>query len=198
MIRINLLPYREEARQARRKQFDVLLVLSLVAGAVIVVLGYLLLDQLVSAQQGRNDYLNREITVLDGKIAEVNALKKEIQGLVERKNTIESLQEDRSETVHLLSGLVEQVPGGIYLTQIQQKDKNVTLGGYTQSSSRVSTLMKNIEESPWMEAPKLRVIQAKQVNNRALGEFTLEFRLVQEVEKMPEEPAVAQNAGGQQ
>jgi type IV pilus assembly protein PilN len=187
MIRVNLLPYREEARQARRKQFDLLLGLSVVAGVVIVVLGYLLLEQLLSVQQERNDYLKEEIATLDRRIADVNALKKEIQGLVERKNIIESLQEDRSETVHLLSGLVEQVPAGIYLTEVQQRDKNVSLKGYTQSSSRVSTLMKNIDESPWMEAPRLRFIRAVQMNGRALGGFELGFRLVQEVEKIPEE-----------
>ncbi|MDR1646708.1 MAG: PilN domain-containing protein [Zoogloeaceae bacterium] len=193
MIRINLLPYREEARQARRKQFDIMLGLSVVVGALIIGLGYLLLDQLISTQQLRNDYLKEKIGVLDKNIAEVEAFKKEIQSLVERKNTIESLQEDRSEMVHLLSGLVEQVPAGIHLTEVRQTDKNVTLKGFTQSSSRVSTLMKNIEESPWMEAPKLHFIEAVRVNKRALGKFALEFRLVQEPEKTPEE-----QAGGQQ
>jgi type IV pilus assembly protein PilN len=202
MIRINLLPYREENRQFRRTQFYSLLAVVAAIAGVIVFLGYLFLAGLVQGQEERNLMLEDGIKTYEAKIIEVEELKKEIQGLVDRKDTIESLQDDRSETVHLLSELVTQVPGGIYLTEVTQRDKAVTLSGLTQSSSRVSTLMKNIENSPWMEAPRLNFIRAQLINNRPLGAFSLEFRLVKEKAPAPEADAAAAGAapaeGGQQ
>ena len=199
MIRINLLPYREENRRIRRQQFYTLLggVAAIAVG--LLVLLYMALDFRVEAQQDRNRFLTSKITELDKQIQEVAALKAEIAGLIERKNTIESLQEDRSETIHLLSEMVEQVPGGIYLATLTQKGKDVAITGFTQSSSRVSTLMKNIEGSFWMEAPKLNEIKAVMVGGRPLGSFALQFRLVKEKKKSVEEaPAETTDKGGQQ
>jgi len=202
MIRINLLPYREENRQIRRKQFYTFLGVVVAIAVALVVAVYMLLDLRVQAQEDRNRFLSTKISDLEKQIQEVAALKQEIAGLIERKNTIESLQEDRSETIYLLSEMVEKVPGGIYLTTLTQKNKTVTLTGYTQSSSRVSTLMKNIEDSSWMEAPRLNEIRAVMVAGRPLGAFSLQFRLVKEKQAPApaagEKPAEATDKGGQQ
>ncbi|OQA32352.1 MAG: Fimbrial assembly protein (PilN) [Betaproteobacteria bacterium ADurb.Bin341] len=193
MIRINLLPHREQAKKARRTQFYSLLAMVVVLGGVIVLMGYTVIQGYISNQESKNEMLRKEIASLDKDIAEINKLKEQTAALLARKNVIESLQRDRSETVYLLSELVKQVPEGIYLQSVKQAGVNINVVGYAQSNARVSTLMRNIEGSPWLERPKLGGITAKMVNNRRLNEFKLSFALKR---AKVEEPAKSAAAGG--
>lgn len=178
MIRINLLPHREEARKARRQQFYSLVGIVLVLGGLLVFLGHTIINGYIEHQESRNNFLKNEISGLDKQIEEINKLKEQIQLLLSRKNAIESLQKDRGETVYLLSELVKQAPEGIYLKAFKQNGITVNVSGYAQSNSRVSALMRNIEASEWMEAPRLIEIKATMVAGRRLNEFSLDFRLV--------------------
>jgi type IV pilus assembly protein PilN len=181
MIRINLLPYREEKRQSRRRQFYSLLGLVVALGAVLIALGYGMMSMRIQSQESRNQQLVSGIEALNVQIKEVQSIKEETQALLNRKNAIEALQSDRGEAVHLLSELVERTPGGIYLNALRQDGDSVTLGGYTQSSSRVAGFMRAINESVWMDAVNLKIVKQALVNGRPLGEFSLEFKLVKDV-----------------
>ena len=147
MIRINLLPHREEKRKARRQQFYGLLVLVSVLAGLIVFLTYSIIDGYITSQEARNSFLKSEIAALDKQIDEIKKLKEQTQALLARKQIIESLQRDRAEAVRLLSELVKQMPEGVYLRSIKQENAKISLFGYAQSSARVSTLMRNIEAS---------------------------------------------------
>ena len=173
MIRINLLPHREEKRRARRQQFYGLLVLVSVLAGLIVFLTYSIIDGYITSQEARNSFLKSEIAALDKQIDEIKKLKEQTQALLARKQIIESLQRDRAEAVRLLSELVKQMPEGVYLRSIKQENAKISLVGYAQSSARVSTLMRNIEASPWLERPQLVEIKAVQVEKRRLNEFRL-------------------------
>jgi len=173
MIRINLLPHREEARKARRQQFYALTGMVSVLGALIVFFIYTVIAGYISGQEEKNDFLKKEIAVLDKEIAEIKRLKEQAQALLARKQVIESLQRDRGETVLLLSELVKQVPDGIYLKSLKQDGQRIQMNGYAQSSARVSTLMRNLEASPWMERPELLEIKAVTADKRRLNEFNL-------------------------
>jgi type IV pilus assembly protein PilN len=173
MIRINLLPHREEKRKARRQQFYGLLVLVSVLAGLIVFLTYSIIDGYITSQEARNSFLKSEIAALDKQIDEIKKLKEQTQALLARKQIIESLQRDRAEAVRLLSELVKQMPEGVYLRSIKQENAKISLVGYAQSSARVSTLMRNIEASPWLERPQLVEIKAVQVEKRRLNEFSL-------------------------
>ncbi len=177
MIRINLLPHREEAKKAKREQFFVLSGLVSVLGALIVFAGYTLIDGQVSAQSGNNDFLKKEIAVLDKQLDQIKRLKEQTQALLSRKQVIENLQRDRGETVYLLSEMVKQVPEGIFLKTMKQDGLNVSLTGYAQSNARVSALMRNIEASPWLENPQLIEVKASLLNNRRANEFSMNFTL---------------------
>ena len=166
MIRINLLPHREEKRRARRQQFYALLGLVTLLAGLIVVLVYSVIAGYLSAQDARNDFLKKEIAVLDKEIDQIKRLKEQSDALMERKRIIESLQRDRAEAVRLLSELVKQMPEGVYLRSLKQEGQRISLGGYAQSSARVSTLMRNIEASPWLEKPQLLEIKAVLVDKR--------------------------------
>jgi type IV pilus assembly protein PilN len=173
MIRINLLPHREEARKARRQQFYAMLGIVSALGAVIVFFVYSVIAGYIGSQEEKNDFLKKEIAVLDKQIDQIKRLKEQTQALLARKQVIESLQRDRGEAVHLLSELVKQVPEGIYLKSLKQEGVKINLTGYAQSSARVSTLMRNLDASPWMERPELIEVKAATVDKRRLNEFTL-------------------------
>ena len=177
MIRINLLPHREEKRKARRQQFYTLLGMVSILAGLIVFAVYTAIAGYISVQEEKNSFLKKEIAVLDKQIEEIKSLKEKTQALLARKQIIESLQRDRAEAVLLLSELVKQVPEGIYIRSIKQVGVGVSLNGYAQSSARVSTLMRNIEASPWLEKPVLIQIQAVTVDKRRLNEFNLNAAL---------------------
>jgi len=172
-MRINLLPHREERRQRGRQHFAVLAGLTAALGIAIVGAGYLYVAGLISTQQDRNAFLKSEIAKLDKEIAEIKKLKDEIAALLARKQIIETLQADRAQTVHLLDQLVRQMPEGVYLKSVRQRGLGVNLVGYAQSNARVSTLMRNIESSPWLANPKLVEIKASSVNKKRLSEFNM-------------------------
>lgn len=177
MIRINLLPHREEKRKARREQFYVLFGLVIVLGCLVVLLMYSVIEGQIAGQEGRNKLLTTEIAKLDSQIDEIKRLKEQTQALLARKQIIESLQRDRGDTVRLLSELVKQMPEGVYLTSLKQDGLKVTLVGYAQAEARVSTLMRNVEASAWLERPGAPLIKKATVGKRDLYEFTLDVFL---------------------
>ena len=172
-VRVNLLPHREERRKRGRQHFSVLAGLTAALGVAVVGAGYLYISGMIATQQDRNAFLKAEIAKLDKEITEIKKLKDEIAALLARKQIIETLQADRAQTVHLLDQLVRQMPEGVYLKSLRQRGLAVNLQGYAQSNARVSTLMRNIESSPWLADPKLVEIKASTVNKKRLSEFNM-------------------------
>lgn len=177
MIRINLLPHREQKRQERRKLFFIVAGVVAIAAVAVVGLVHVYFAQEVATQEERNDFLKKENAKLDKEIEEIGKLKEETDRLLARKQVIEKLQGDRSEPVILLDQLARKVPDGVYLKGIKQEGGKVTINGYAQSSARVSTLMRNIDSSNWMEGSELAEIKAVNVDKRRLNEFTLSFKM---------------------
>jgi type IV pilus assembly protein PilN len=173
MIRINLLPHREEKRKAKRQQFYALIGLVSVLAGLIVFLGYTLIAGAIADQEGQNDFLKKEIAILDKQIDEIKQLKEKTQALLARKKIIESLQQDRAEPVYLLSELVKQMPSGVYLRSMKQEGQKVTITGFAQSNARVSALMRNVEASAWLEKPQLIEIKTTISDKRRLSDFIM-------------------------
>ncbi|MBT9589902.1 MAG: PilN domain-containing protein [Thiobacillus sp.] len=190
MIRINLLPHRELARAARRRQFNVLLGLAVAVGVVIVLLGHSYIAANQSTQDARNAFLDQEIAKLDIQIGEIKKIREQTQALLARKQVVETLQSNRTEVVHLFDQMIRLLPDGLYLKSFGQAGNVVTLSGYTQSSARVSTLMRNLESSPWFESVSLIEIKAATVNNLRANEFVLT------VKQTPQQTTDTQNKGG--
>jgi len=173
VIRINLLPHREIRRKQQQQQFFFLLggVVAIGAGVWFIVHTYL--DEQHDVQMSRNKYLQEEIVKLDKQIAEIQKLKEQTAALLARKRVVETLQSNRSETVHLLDQLVRQLPDGVYLKGVKQAGTRVTITGLTQSQARVSTLMRNLESSPQLENPGLVEIKAIQQGGARINEFVM-------------------------
>ena len=161
MARINLLPWREERRKARQKEFVGMLGLSVAAGVLLSFLIYSFYSGRISSQTARNEYLRGEITKVDGQIKEIEALDQKKAKLLARKEVIEQLQSNRSQMVHLFDSLVRTIPDGVILTTIKQEGEKLTLEGRSQSNSRVSAYMRNLEGSGWMTRPDLSIIEAR-------------------------------------
>lgn len=173
MIRINLLPHREEKRKALRNQFFALSGLISVLAVLIIILMHGVISGYIGQQEGKNDFLKKEIVALDKEIDEIKRLKEQTDALLSRKQVIESLQGNRAEAVQLFNELARQVPAGIYIKSLKQSGQTITFVGYAQSNARVSTLMRNLDASPLMERPNLIEIKAVSVGNRRLAEFNL-------------------------
>jgi type IV pilus assembly protein PilN len=177
MNRINLLPHREERRKRARQHFFVLAGGTAIIGVLVVVAMHGFYAARIETQNDRNRFLKSEIVKLDKDIAEIKKLRDEIQALLARKQVIETLQADRAQTVHLLDELVKQMPEGVYLKSVSQRGLRVHLQGYAQSNARVSTLMRNIEASPWLEKPQLIEVRATMVDKKRVSEFNLNLQL---------------------
>ncbi|MCI4411601.1 MAG: PilN domain-containing protein [Thiotrichales bacterium] len=179
MIRINLLPYREMQRAARLRHFSMLLGAVAIIAVALIVLVYMVLDLRLSNQHQRNEYLKSEITKLDKDIAAIKALKEQTKALLSRKQVVEELQTNRASAVHLLDELVRDLPDGVYLRSIKQTGNQINLTGYAQSSARVSSLMRNLDASPWLEGSQLIEIKSATVQGLRANEFALTVNLVQ-------------------
>ena len=193
MILINLLPHREEKRQRRKIAFFAGLGAAAAAGLAIVGIWYLVVQQLTSAQQARNDFLNAEIKKLEVQIKDIATLRAEIESLKARQKAVEDLQIDRNVPVHLLNELVKQTPEGIYFKSIKQDGQSLMVSGIAQTQERISELLRNTNySSEWLEKPDLvesksATAQTANKEQRQLIEFAmrLQVKRPQEAASMP-------------
>lgn len=163
MPRINLLPWREGQRKERKLAFLVALGVAVLAAMVTTFAFYLLLDSMIAGQQRRNQVLRAQIKLLDKQIEEINSLETEKQRFIARMDVIEKLQRSRPGIVHVFDEIVKTLPDGVYLTGVQQvsagANKRLKFDGVAQSSTRVSSFMRNIDASEWLRNPELEVVQ---------------------------------------
>lgn len=178
MIRINLLPHREEKRKQRKKEFVAMLLLSAIIGALIVIaVGAYFASQL-SEQEQRNTFIKNENARLDEEIKEVASLKQEIEALKARQQAVEDLQSDRNQPIYLMDELAQQVPEGVYLKSFKQDGQRVLLNGYAQSNERVSELLRNLgSHSPWLERPDLIEIRSVGIGQGKDAKKVFEFSI---------------------
>jgi len=187
---VNLLPYREEQLQGRRKQFYLHAGLAVLAGVAIVVLGYLVNASALQSQLLANQFLQDEINVSKKVVAEINDIRARTQALLGRKNAIETLQKDRGDTVHLFNELVGKMPESVYLTSLRQRGQEIVVSGVTQSQARVSEFMRNISASPWLGSPRLNEVKGELRGQRRFATFSLRFSM----ESNPEAAVAEENA----
>jgi type IV pilus assembly protein PilN len=177
MIRINLLPHREQKRAARQRELAFMAGAASVLGLLIVFMVHTILGTQIENQGARNNFLEAEIKKLDDQIAEIKILKEQTQAMLARKQVVETLQSNRSAVVYLLDQLVRQLPDGVYLKAVKQSGTSISLQGYAQSNARVATLMRSLEASPWLRAPNLIEVKAATINNLRVSEFSLSVTL---------------------
>lgn len=176
MARINLLPWREELRQERQRQFYIALGASALGAALILLAVVMFYNGRIDTQEERNRYLETEIRKLDRQIERIAELEETRDRLLARKEVIERLQKDRTLMVHLFDQLVRTVPTGIRLTSVQQQGNKLTINGMTQSNARVSTYLRNLEASPWFHDHDLRIVEVEGEDNEGATDPDSRYR----------------------
>src|SRR5690606_23400010 len=184
MARINLLPWREELRQKRKKEFMVALLGAVLLGAGTVYAAKLTAQGWISNQNARNTILKTEIAELDKQIEEISGLESQKNRLLARMEIIDQLQRSRPEVVHLFDELVETLPEGVHLTEVKQANTRIEVKGDAQSSTRVSALMRNIDGSEWLRNPGLDVVQTVTNGPSRNAQFTIFAQQVPMAETM--------------
>jgi type IV pilus assembly protein PilN len=173
MPRINLLPWREEERKTRQREFGVAAAGAVIAGIAVVMLTMLAFSQMISAQQARNDRLVAEITELEKIIEEIDSLERDKERLLARMEIIDQLQKSRPEVVHLFDEMVRQLPEGVYLTGMKQTGSRIEIRGVAQSSTRVSALMRQIDGSEWLADPEVERVETTDIGSSRQAEFVV-------------------------
>lgn len=167
MVRINLLPWREERRKQRKQEFYLMMGGAVGVGLLLSGLVWAYFNGQISGQRDRNAFLETEIKKVEAQIADIAELKNKHQSLLARKEVIEQLQGDRYKMVHLFDAVMRTVPDGLVLTGLKQDGEQLTLVGRAQSNARVASYMRNLESSGWMKNPQVTVIESSQAESGA-------------------------------
>jgi type IV pilus assembly protein PilN len=173
MPRINLLPWRETERKRKRQEFFLSLGAAVATAALVSLLGHWQMKAAINHQEDRNTLLKNEIAELDKQIEEINGLDAQKRRLLARMEIIETLQRSRPEIVHVFDEIVRVLPEGVYLTYLRQSGTRFEMRGVAQSSTRVSSFMRNIDASEWLADPTLQIVETRDVNATRGAEFTL-------------------------
>lgn len=180
MPRINLLPWREEERKRRQREFGVAVAGAVVAGVAAVMMTMFAYGQMISSQESRNERLRQEITELEKSIEEIDDLEAQKERLLARMEIIDELQKSRPEIVHLFDEITRRMPEGVHLTGMRQNGARVELRGVAQSSTRVSALMREIDSSEWLTDPEVERVETTSAGASRQAEFVVYARQVRE------------------
>ncbi len=165
MAKINLLPWREEQRQLKKKEFISYIALAALATVIVMGLVHLYISGMKDYQEQRNKVLEEEVALLDKKIVEVKTIGEKKSKLLAKIDLVQRLQESRPEIVHLFDEIPRTTPDGVFLTKFSQMGSELTFEGKTQSNARVSAFMRAVEASAWLQTPKLDVIKSPDKTN---------------------------------
>jgi type IV pilus assembly protein PilN len=186
MPRINLLPWREEERKRRQREFGVAMAGGVVAAIAVILLTMLAFNQMISNQEGRNTRLENEIAELQKSITEIDGLERQKERLLARMEIIEQLQKSRPEIVHLFDEVARKMPEGVYLNGLQQQGHRVEVRGVAQSSTRVSALMRQVDSSDWMTDPEVDRVETTQAGNSRQAQFVVYLKQVSQANEEEE------------
>lgn len=178
--RINLLPWRDERRKQKNIEYGIYAAAIglLTFGLCFLVLLYF--QDRTDYQERRNQRLQSEITILDGKLKSIKELEKNRKSLKARIDVIKDLQSSRPQAVHLFEEVVVTIPEGIWLTSFTQDTANkITIKGVTESNARVSTYMRNLDDSDWLSGPNLiSLVKSTTSKKQGASDFMLTVNLV--------------------
>ncbi len=178
MIYINLLPWRDEERRERLQQFAAMCVGGAIAGALLVLTGFIIVGSLVESQEGRNRYLESQVKIVKDQIKQIDNIKSEKRNLLERMQVITDLQTNRPEIVYLFTELVTTIPDGVRLDSLEQRGAIITLRGSSESNVMVSEYIRNFQKSPWFANPALEYIKRDSNKENSGGQFVLRIEQV--------------------
>ncbi|MCG6968303.1 MAG: PilN domain-containing protein [Gammaproteobacteria bacterium] len=191
MPHINLLPWREAARQERQRQFAVVAVGAAVLAALAIVFVHLQFSGMIETQNGRNQFLEAQIKEVDKQIAEIKTLKDDKKALLARMEVIQKLQRSRPEVVHLFEEISKATPKGVFLLNTVRNGNKLNIEGVADSNDSVSAFMRQLNASPWLNNPRLTVIESNKSGYKDASWFKLDVEQVEYVEPEQQQAQVS-------
>ncbi len=174
--KINLLPYREEIKQRKKQQFNILMLSALLVGVGLSVLAYVSINSAISNQESRNQFLETEISKLDTDLGEIKKLQQEKENFLAKKQKVEELQEKRSQAAYIIDTLNVLTPENTYLTAVNAENPSTyTITGRAMSDNKIAMLMRALPSTGVFSQPEL--LSIKKSDN--YQEFTLRVLLNQ-------------------
>ena len=178
MAQINLLPWREEFRQEKKKEFYTQLVGVCIIAGLVAFLWVGSVNGSIASQDERNRILQDEISLLAKQVKEIEQLKQERRELIDRMQVIQDLEGKRSIIVHYFDAFARAVPDGVYLRNVQRKNNVITVSGVSDSNNRISNFMRQLDESEWFSEPNLNKVVASPELGEQSATFTMDVKLV--------------------
>lgn len=178
MARINLLPWREELRQEKKKEFVTQLVAVCIFTALICFAWVRAVDGSISSQKARNNILKNEISLLESQVEEIQNLKRERQALLDRMRVIQDLEGKRAIIVHYFDEFAKAVPNGVHLTAIKRTGDTFSIEGVSESNPRLSIFMRQLDASEWFSGVNLLSATASPDNGEQAKQFSLNLMAV--------------------
>lgn len=176
LTRINLLPYREEIKQRKQQQFKVLMLGAFAVGLGLAAVTYLGIDNAISNQEGRNNFLQTEIDRLDRELGEIDKLQQEKEAFLAKKLKVEELQEKRYQAAYILDSLNTLTPDNTYLTALEaESPTSYKISGHAISDNKIAVMMRSLPSTGIFLQPEL--LSIKKVDN--YQEFTLKSSINQ-------------------
>lgn len=149
MAKINLLPWRDELREQRKKQFIAMCVGVAILGLVAVMLAWLYFDHKLNDQEQANQLITSTNQTLDSQLKTLDGMQERRNAIIERMKLIQGLESQRPVTVHLIDELVRVVPSSMYITKFNRTGDKFTIEGRAESPNTVAELLRGMEASPW-------------------------------------------------
>ena len=174
MPHINLLPWREELRTAKQRQFNTSLAGAALVTGLAIVFVHIQMTSMIESQNQRNQYLEETIKKVEKEIQEIRNLKRDKACLLARMEVIQKLQSSRPEIVHLFEEISNATPKGVYLLDAARTGDKLNITGVADSNDSVSTFMRNLDTSPWLKNPKLSIIDSAKKEFENASWFKLE------------------------
>ena len=174
MPHINLLPWREELRAAKQRQFNTALAGAAIVTGLAIAFVHIQMTSMIESQNTRNQFLQKTIKKVEKEIEEIRTLKQDKARLLARMEVIQKLQSSRPEIVHLFEELSTATPKGVFLVDTARSADKLDITGVANSNDSVSLMMRNLDASAWLKDPKLKIIDSSKKNFPGSSWFSLE------------------------
>jgi type IV pilus assembly protein PilN len=188
-ILINLLPYRDKIKKEQIRQFSLLMIIFAAVAIFINSILYSILILETDAQNSRNEYIINKNKKLDEDIKAIAGLRDEIKATLAKRKVVENLQANNSDSVNILNNIATQLPDGMALKNVSEKDNKITIIGNTLSNNKVSTYITNLISTDFFTNPELVEIKSIQIQSKKqnakvkddqnISEFTLNVYIKQ-------------------